>query len=232
VIVRAFGIVLLSALGCAAQERTATLVGTVNDPFGSPMENAKVQIDSDAINIGPYTVKTDNFGNFRFAGVPPQTYRLEISVAGFETWRKAGIRLLADQQTSLGEAFLILGTMCRKQPSVDFIQRSASGDGTGTLRGSVIDSSGSPVVEARISLKHCSKCVTKTNREGQFIFSNLTQNHYTLNISMKGFYREILRDLFVAKSMSWTYSPVQLESCPAGGCDQTARRQEPIEPCF
>ena len=230
-IVRAFGIVLLSALGCAAQERTATLVGTVNGPFGSPIENAKVHIDSDAINIGPYTVQTDNFGNFRFAGIPPQTYHLEISDPGFVTWRKAGIQVLPGQQTSLPEAFLILGAVCGG-PSVDFIQRSPSGDERGALRGSVLDGSGSPIVGAKVSLKSCSKCVTKTNREGQFIFSNLTQEHYTLNISMKGFYREILRDLFVAKSMDWTYSPVQLESCPAGGCDQTARRQKPIEPCF
>ena len=206
-------------------------MGTVNDPLGSPIENAKVQIDSDAINIGPYTVKTDNFGNFRFAGIPPQTYHLEIGVGGFKPWRKAEIRLLADQQTSLGEAFLILGTICR-EPSVDFIQRSSSVDGTGTLRGSVLDGSGSPVVGAKVSLKSCSKCVTETNREGQFIFSNLTKTHYTLDISMKGFYREILRDLFIAKNMDWTYSPVQLESCPAGGCSQTARRQKPIELCF
>jgi hypothetical protein len=231
VIVRILGI-LLSALGCVAQERTATLVGTVNDSLGLPIENARVQIDSDAINIGPYSVKTDNLGHFQFVDIPPQTYHLEISVGGFKTWRKAEIRVLADQQTSLGEAFLILGTMCREEPSVHFIQRSSSVDETGTLRGSVLDGSGSPIVGARVSLKHCSKCVTKTNREGQFVFSNLTEKQYTLDISMKGFYREIFSDLFIAKTMDWTYSPVQLEPCPVGGCGQTERRQKPIELCF
>jgi len=64
------------------------------------------------------------------------------------------------------------------------------------------------------------------------MFSNLTEKHYTLQISMKGFYREILGDLFIAKKMDWTYSPVQLQPCPVGGCDQTTRRQKPIELCF
>ena len=224
-IVRTLGIALLSALGCVAQEQTATLVGTVNDSLGSPIENVKVQIDSDAINVGPYSVKTDNLGHFQFASIPPETYHLEISVGGFKTWRKSGIRLLAGQQPSIPGAFLVLGMDCR-EPSAEFIQRSSSANDSGTLRGSVIDRSSSPVIGARVSLKSCSKCVTKTNREGQFIFSNLTKTHYTLDISMKGFYREILRDLFIAKNMDWTYSPVQLESCPAGGCGQTARREK------
>ncbi len=226
---RIFSFVLLSALACLAQKQTAALVGTVNDPLGSPIENAEVQIDSDVINVGPYSVKTDNLGHFRFAGVPAETYHLAITVPGFKTWRRAGIRLLGDQQTSLGEAFLILGTMCR-EPSVDFIQRSSSVDETGTLRGSVLDGSGSPVVGAKVSLRSCSKCVTETNREGQFIFSILTKTHYSLDISMKGFYREILRDVFIEKNMDWTYSPIQLERCPTGGCDKMPRRKQ-IELC-
>ena len=131
----------MSALGCVAQELPATLVGTVNDSLGSPIENAKVHIDSDAINVGPYSVRTDNLGQFRFADIPPETYHLEITVPGFITWRKAGVRLVSGRLTSLPEAFLTLGCVCGG-PSVDFIQRSSSVDETGTLRGSVLDGSG------------------------------------------------------------------------------------------
>ena len=191
---------------------------------GSPIENAKVLIDSDAINVGPYSVKTDNLGHFRFADIPPETYHLEIRVPGFKMWRKTGIQLLPDQQTSLGEAFLLLGEGCGT-PLVEFTQRSASVGDSGTLRGSVLDGFGSPIVGARVSLKSCSRCVTKTNREGQFIFSNLKEKHYTLDISVSGFYREVLREFFVTKNMDWTYAPIQLERCPAGGCDWTPRRR-------
>jgi hypothetical protein len=224
VIVRTLGIALLSVAGCVAQRPTATLTGTVMDSVGSPIENAKVQIDSDAINVGPFSVKTDNFGHFRFASIPPETYHLEISVPGFKTWRQTEIRLLADQQTSLGEAFLILGEACG-EPLVEFTQRSVSADDSGTLRGSVLDSFGSPIVGARVSLKSCSRCITKTNREGQFTFSNLMEKHYTLVISMSGFYREILPNFFITKNMDWTYSPIRLERCPAGVCDRTPRRK-------
>lgn len=211
---------LLSALSCVAQESTATLSGTVMDLTGAPIENAKVQIDSDAINVGPYSAKTDHLGHFRFADIPPETYHLEINVPGFKTWRKTEIRLLYGQQASLGEAFLLIGEGCGA-PLVESTQRSVSVGDSGTLRGSVLDGSGSPIVGARVSLKSCFRCVTKTNREGQFIFSNLMKEHYTLDISMIGFYREILPNFFVTKNMDWTYSPIQLKRCPTGGCDRT-----------
>ena len=63
------------------------------------------------------------------------------------------------------------------------------------------------------------------------MFSKLTEKHYALDISIGGFYREILPDLFVAKTMDWTYSPIQLERCPVRGCG-TTRRPKPIGLCM
>ena len=99
------------------------------------------------------------------------------------------------------------------------MQRLTPGDDSGALRGSVLDSSGSPVDGAAVSV-NCAGCVTKTNQEGQFTFSSLKPGSYVVAISKSGFYREFLPHYGVFKNLDWTYAPVKLERCPAEGCER------------
>ena len=218
---RTLSIALRSALACFAQEQTATLTGTVIDPLGLPIANAKVQIDSEATNGPHFSSNTDYLGQFRFADIPPGSYRLEVYSPGFYTWRKDKIRLLAGQQSSLQSAVLNVGIRCG-EPFIDGVQRLATGDDSSTMRGSVVDSSGAPVGGASVSI-NCAGCVTKTNPEGQFLFPHLTPGNYTLTVSMIGFYREFLPNYEVRNNLDWTYAPVRIERCPTGGCEQNPR---------
>lgn len=219
-------IALLSALACCAQEQTATLTGTVIDPLALPVANAKVQIESEAANSPHFSVNTDKLGQFRFADVPPGIYRLEVYSPGFYTWRKAGIPLLAGRETLLPDAVLYLGLCAGWQP-INVVQHLVPGDDSGTLQGTVLDRSDSPISGASVSL-NCVGCITKTNPEGQFVFRRLMAGNYTLAISMIGFYPEFLPNYRVRNNLDWTYAPVRLEQCPAGGCERSPRPAQMI----
>jgi len=105
------------------------------------------------------------------------------------------------------------------------MERLAPGDDSGTLRGLVLDNSGSPVEGAAVSV-NCAGCVTKTNQEGEFTFPSLTPGNYTVAISKTGFYRELSPLYRVFKNLDWTYAPIELERCPAEGCERTPRREK------
>ena len=108
------------------------------------------------------------------------------------------------------------------------MQRLAPGDNSGTLRGSVVKSTGSglPIVGASVSLD-CAGCVTTTNEAGQFAFSYLKPGEYTINISMAGFYRESLSDYLVAKNLDWTYDRIALDKCPTDKCGHRRLPRQP-----
>jgi hypothetical protein len=199
VIGRVFWVALVSGLACLAQDGTATLTGTVADPLGSPLENAKAQLISEETDGLRFSLQTDKLGQFRFADIPPATYRLEISSLGFDPRRKIGIRLSAGQAVTLPIFVLNLG-MCGSGPPVDALQHLAPGEDSGTLRDKVVKSSGAPVVGASVSL-NCARCVTTTNREGRFAFSHLRPGAYTLAVSMTGFYREIVAEYLVVQNL-------------------------------
>jgi hypothetical protein len=223
VIARTFGIALLSALGCVAQEQTATLAGTVVDPLGSPIPKAMARLESENTKGLRFSTDTNDSGQFRFADLPAGTYSLVVLGPGFSEWYKAGILMLPGQQTLLPNAVLNVGIRCG-DPFIEGVKRLAPGEDSGTLRGSVLDRAGSPIVEANVSL-NCGGCATKTNEEGQFIFSHLTPGTYTLTVSMNRFYREFLRDYSVRNNLDWTYAPIHLKRCPFGGCGLRPQRK-------
>ncbi|MDP8989948.1 MAG: carboxypeptidase-like regulatory domain-containing protein [Acidobacteriota bacterium] len=221
---RTLSIALLSALECFAQEQTATLTGTVTDPFGLLIPNARVLLDSQEPKGLRFFVETDDLGQFRLADIPPATYRLEVGRPGFRMWQESGIRLLAGQQMSLATVFLIVGGGCG-EPTVDVIHRLAPGDASSTLRGSVFDGNGSPIIGASVTLNGAG-CMTKTTDAGHFVFSNLTPGNYTLSVSMKGFYPEALPHYAVLNDQEWTYFPIHLKRCPFGGCGLKPRPEQ------
>jgi hypothetical protein len=223
VIGHTLSIALLAALACFAQEQTATLTGKVTDPFGHLLPKAKVVLESE--EPGPrFSVESDKSGNILLSNIPPTTYHLRINMTGFRTWSKTGIRLSAGQQMSLPTVFLIVGGGCGG-PTIDVIHSLAIEDASSTLRGSVVDGKGSPIIGASVSV-NCVGCATKTTDAGQFVFSNLTPGNYTISVSMKGFYSETLSQYLVLKNQDWAYFPIQLKRCPFGGCGPKPRPEQ------
>jgi hypothetical protein len=228
VIGRTLGIALLGALGCIAQERTSTLVGTVTDFLASPIPNTTVRLEPEEANGPSFSVKTGTSGQFRFADIPPAKYHLVLQ-ARFFVGRRIGIQLSPGQQQSLPNLVLNFD-MCSRGPLIDSVQRLKQGDDSGTLRGSVLDGSGSPISEAIVSL-NCFSCVTKTNQAGDFTFANLKPGSYVLAISKAGYYHKFLPQYGVFKNLDWTYAPIELEPCPAEGCERTPQQAKIIPGC-
>ena len=231
-IVRTFGIALLCVAGCVAQEKAATLTGTVTDEVGSPIKNVKAQLESDDRNVPPFFVKSDDSGHFRIINLPPATYRLGLYGPGiFRPTFKTGIRLLTGQQMSIPNLVLHPYSLyCEDGPMIDAVQHLAPGDDSGTLRGSVLDSNGVAINGAAVSV-NCAGCVTKTNQAGEFSFANLRPGSYVVAISIAGYYREFLPHYGVFKNLDWTYAPIELERCPAEGCERTPRQAKIIPGC-
>jgi len=66
------------------QAVTATLVGTVNDSAGRPIQNAQVSITEQQTGIGHKQI-TNASGNYVFTLLPPGIYSVSVAAHGFET---------------------------------------------------------------------------------------------------------------------------------------------------
>jgi hypothetical protein len=69
--------------GVSAQS-TATLQGTVTDPQGAVLSNAKVTVRSRETGA-ERTAETDEAGTYQFASLQPGTYSIEVQAQGFQT---------------------------------------------------------------------------------------------------------------------------------------------------
>src|SRR3989441_12516745 len=83
------GVFSLSAL---AQETTGGLQGTVKDPSGAVVPNAKVVVTGTSL-VGSKEIDTDASGYYRFANLPPGTYTITVTAKGFKTVKRDGLNL-------------------------------------------------------------------------------------------------------------------------------------------
>jgi hypothetical protein len=99
----AIGVLLLfgGTRGTQAQlaVTTATLTGTVTDPTGSVVPEAKVTLSSPERGI-TRSFTTGAQGNYSFSQLPPSTYQLTIQAKGFNQYIQNGITLDAGQSAS------------------------------------------------------------------------------------------------------------------------------------
>src|SRR5262244_2791130 len=100
----------LSVLGLAvtalAQVQNGAFTGTVTDPSGAAVPNAKVTIT----NLGTNASVTNTTGFFNARELPPGTYRLSAEAQGFKTYTNNNVALNAgstqriDFRMALGQA--------------------------------------------------------------------------------------------------------------------------------
>jgi len=79
--------VLLFTGMCLAQETTGGLQGTVKDPSGAVVPNAKVVVTATSL-VGNKETTTDSSGYFRFANLPPGNLTLTVTSSGFSTFKQ------------------------------------------------------------------------------------------------------------------------------------------------
>src|SRR6185437_6967304 len=80
-----------------AQEVTAAINGTVTDPSGATVANAKVTAtEQDRGTVWPTT--TNGNGFYNFPRLPIGTYQLKVESKGFQAQQQNGIALQLNQQ--------------------------------------------------------------------------------------------------------------------------------------
>lgn len=86
-------VLLFAFCGASAWGQAMTsLRGTVTDPSGAAIPNAKVTLTNTATNV-PRETDTTSRGEYSFASVLPGTYSLAVNANGFEAYKQSGVLL-------------------------------------------------------------------------------------------------------------------------------------------
>jgi hypothetical protein len=89
----ALGLGLFAPLFTAnAQETTGGLQGTIKDQTGAVVPKAKVALSGTAL-IGNKELVTDTSGYYRFANLPPGSYKIVVEAQGFKTSKREGLTI-------------------------------------------------------------------------------------------------------------------------------------------
>jgi hypothetical protein len=100
---------IVLAVPAFGQAGKAELFGSIQDPSGLPVWNAKLQAEEQATKAR-FTTTSDERGAYHLLGLPPGEYVLAVEQPGFQTYRRSGIRLRVEDRTwlqvqlTLGEA--------------------------------------------------------------------------------------------------------------------------------
>jgi len=92
--------ILLFVLRSGAQTTTATLVGTVQDPTGAVIPEARVSATNVATNEARTTASQKN-GEYQLNQLPPGTYTISVDAAGFSKLVQTGVTLQVNQSSRL-----------------------------------------------------------------------------------------------------------------------------------
>ena len=123
-----------------AQNTSCSLAGTVHDPAGSVIPNAKVTLTGEENGFVRTGVTTQE-GFFSFPDLTPATFTISIEAAGFKSYRQTGILINAAEQRSLGVVKLQIGqvsdsvTITAEAVTVN----TENGERAGTLTGEQLD---------------------------------------------------------------------------------------------
>jgi len=80
----------------SAQEVTASIVGTVSDPSGAPINGASV-IATDTERGTTWSAKTNETGTYNILRIPVGSYSVKVTATGFETATHAAFTLVLNQ---------------------------------------------------------------------------------------------------------------------------------------
>ena len=93
-------VVALAAIGAQAQLSTASLSGSITDPTGAVVPNAKITLIQTDTNFTRIATSKDD-GTFHEEFLPLGPYKISVAAAGFKTLQRSGIVLSVMQIATL-----------------------------------------------------------------------------------------------------------------------------------
>src|SRR5215469_11613102 len=93
-------VVALCSVGAFAQDRTASVTGTVKDPTGAPVAGASITVRNTATGI-KHVAQTSASGDYTITALNPGTYDTLVEHPGFASIQRAGILLHVDDVVRL-----------------------------------------------------------------------------------------------------------------------------------
>ena len=92
---------LLSVPCVSAAQVLGSVAGTVSDPSGAVLPGVTVEASSPALIEKVRTAVTDGTGQYRIVNLPPGTYVITFTLAGFSTVRREGVNVSINVTTSV-----------------------------------------------------------------------------------------------------------------------------------
>jgi hypothetical protein len=100
---------MLASSAAIAQITTGNITGTVRDQQGGVIPSATVVLISEARATKSAPAMTDSAGNYVFPNVTADTYTVEVSLDGFKTVRRTGIRVSGGDRVGVPTVVLETG---------------------------------------------------------------------------------------------------------------------------
>jgi hypothetical protein len=189
----------------------------------------------------PVLGETDASGTFSFQSLPQGDYTLKLTGRGFRSLTVKSIHLSNGEQRLLPPLELAVAVMgdCTS-PVLDHIRLLAPATHMGDLGGSIrqnvaqTPAEASAVPDAEILLICIGGVVcrvTRTNLQGQFVFTKLAPGMYSVRVNHSAFYPLVQHSYSVQADRESVYSPMELERCFRGNCDPRLRPKRPMIIC-
>lgn len=96
----------MAAATASAQEFRGRINGTVTDNTGAVLPGVTVTVTSPAL-IQPQVQVTSSDGQYRFLALPPGLYDVNFELAGFNTIKREGIRVVINQTLSVDQQMAV-----------------------------------------------------------------------------------------------------------------------------
>jgi len=92
-----------------AQVVSGTIAGTVSDPSGAVIANARVLVHNDETGV-QRSLTTSSTGNFTAAAIPIGSYTVTVDASGFGSYKRTGIALTVGETLNLNLSLKVTGS--------------------------------------------------------------------------------------------------------------------------
>lgn len=178
--------ILSSVAVSLAQPARGSVVGRAVDMSTAPMPGVSVTLLPERGGAATYTT-TDRDGRYRFDDVPPDTYRIDFDLRGFDVARVNHLRVQPGA-TATADGVLRVGRLC------DGRERARATIGQ-PLEGQVVDDAGRPLPYATLELVTAQGRETAyTGRDGRFLVRAPAEGAWSITAFDSGF-EPVTRDV-------------------------------------